>query len=109
MSLSSPLSGLNWDKKRVSNIYPQYYDNLLNLPQNISILWDMEKIRQTIDKIVEFNGMITLMGHYKKDSDDGITKENLIKISEILDYIATKQVWYATLSEIADFWKNAKN
>lgn len=111
ISLSSLLSGLNWDEKRVSNIYPQYYQGLLNIPQNISILWDIEKIKKTIDKIIEFNGIIILMGHYNEQNNwmsDGIGKENLEKIGEIIDYLNQNypnQIWYAKLNEIADYWK----
>lgn len=110
VSLSSIFSGLNWDKKRVSNIYPQYFDNLLNMPQNISILWPLEKIKQTIDKIIDYNGLITLMGHYKKQEKycDGLTKEKIEKIEKILNYLSEKyqnQIWYAKLNQVADFWR----
>lgn len=116
VSLSSPYSGLNWSSKKVSNVYPQYYEGMLNIPQNISIAWSMERIKAAIDQIVSINGVITLMGHYVAEYDwmeDGIGRINLEKISEILKYIdeiyGSDSVWYATLAEISDFWHNYPN
>jgi len=108
---SSPLSGLNWDRKRVSNIYPQYYEGILNIPQNISLAWNIEKIKDAIDAVISYGGIITLMGHFNEQDnwmEDGIGEKNLEKIDKIISYVRVKchdKVWFATLSEIASFWK----
>lgn len=120
VSCSSPLSGLNWDKKRVSNIYPEIYkqglelenNELLNLPQNVSLIWPIEKILSTIDRIADMGGLVSLMGHANTEDKwmaDGIGPRNLAKIETVLAHLKEKypgKVWFATLAEIADFWQN---
>ena len=110
VALSSPLSGLNWDKKRVSNIYPSVYEGFLNIPQNISLSWDIERIKKNIDRIIEYRGVITVMGHYNKQYDwmnDGIGEESIEKINRIVEYLQESyagHIYFATLSDIARVW-----
>lgn len=131
VSCSSPLSGLNWDKKRVSNIYPEYFitplhltdafgytrneseSRLLNLPQNVSLIWPLEKILSTIDRIAEMGGLVSLMGHANAEDawmEDGLGPRNIAKIEAILAHLAQKypgQVWFATLAEIAEHYRKS--
>lgn len=110
VSLSSPLSGLNWREQQVSNVYPQYYGGLLNLPQNVSLAWPIERITEATRKVVEHGGMVTLMGHYVGEDDwmeDGIGPRTLGKVRAVVRFLNGAypgQVWYATLAEIADHW-----
>ncbi|MBI5220418.1 MAG: DUF2334 domain-containing protein [Candidatus Liptonbacteria bacterium] len=110
VSASSPLSGLNWDRKRVSNIYPERYEGLLNLPQNVSLAWPTERILETVSKIVQMGGLVSLMGHMNAEDhwmEDGLGPRNLAKIEAVLEYLRREhagKIWFATLAEIADFW-----
>lgn len=112
--LSSPVSGLNWDIKRVSNIYPTYYQGLLNIPQNINLNWPMEKIQRVVDGIVSRNGVITLQAHFNTQDDwmsDGLGEGNNKKIAQIVRYLETKyprKIWFAQLQEVARWWKERK-
>lgn len=113
VSLSSPYCGLNWHHKRVSNVYPEYYNGMLTIPQNISLAWDMHRIMAAVDKVASMNGVVTLMGHYSGEYDwmeDGIGEKNFSKISAVLEYMYScygkDNIWHATLAEIAHFWHN---
>jgi len=105
--LSTPVSGLNWDKKRVSFIYPEQYQGLLNIPQNLSLNWPVKKLLETIDYIVSYHGVMTLQGHYNNQyhwMSDGIGDDSIQKIKTVLNYLKTKypgEIYFATLSEIA--------
>ena len=109
--LSSPVSGLNWEKKTISNIFPQKYENMLNIPQNINMNWPIEEIKEKIDEIIRLNGIITPQLHFNEEDNwmsDGIGKRNLAKLQEIIDYINEKydnQVWFAKCNEVAKWWK----
>lgn len=109
--LSTPNSGLNWDVKRVSNVFPSYYGSLLNIPQNINLNWSMKKIKYTIDNIVELGGVITVQAHFNEQDNwmsDGLGQRTNKKIEEIMDYLNSNypnEIWYAKLEEIAEWWK----
>lgn len=109
--LSTPKSGLNWDKKRVSNIYPQDYQGLLNIPQNINTNERLDIIFHKIDKIIKFNGIISLQLHFNEQYNwmcDGIGSDSISKIIAILNYVNKKykgKVWFAKLEEIAKWWR----
>lgn len=121
VSCSSPLSGLNWDEKRVSNIYPEYFivpateleSKLLNLPQNVSISWPIEKILETIDRIAEMGGLVSLMGHANAEDAwmaDGLGPRSMVKIGSVLLHLKNKYpglVWFASLAEVAEFYHSA--
>jgi uncharacterized protein DUF2334 len=113
VSLSSPLSGLNWDAKRVSNVYPTNYEGLLNIPQNVPLGLPLGKIYFLIDRIISYGGLISLMGHYNEEDhwmQDGIGEKNIEKIERVLDYLEVKysgKIWYAQLKEVADVWKGS--
>ena len=103
--LSSPTNGLNYEKKQVNYIYPQEIDGLFNIPQNISILWDLEYIYKLIDLIVEKKGIINIQLHYTlshKLLEDGICKKNIEKLSKIIEYLKQYKVDYLLHKEVKD-------
>lgn len=110
VAASTPIYGLNLFKKRVSNIYPEFYGGILNLPSNISIHQKLSEVKKDIDKIIEMNGLITLRGHYilgTSELANGINEETLKNMSEIITYISKNyagKIWFATLEEIAKWW-----
>lgn len=109
--LSTPISGLNWEMNRVSNIYPSYYEGLLTVPQNVSLNWTLERILYEADRIVDQNGIITLQGHFNRQYNwmsDGLGTDSVKKIKALLKHLDTKypdEIWYASLGEIADLWR----
>ncbi|MCG2825360.1 MAG: DUF2334 domain-containing protein [Thermoplasmatales archaeon] len=111
---STPTRGLNLQTKRVSNIYPQFYKNMLNIPSNLSIDEDPRNMVKVIDGIIKYNGLISLRGHYlygTKYIKNGIDEENLNHIGEILDYLNEEypnKIWYATLYDVAKLWRRFK-
>lgn len=110
VAASTPLYGLNLFKKRVSNIYPEFYDGILNLPANISIHQSLAEAKPIIDRIMQMNGLITLRGHYVLGTDrlsNGIDQNTMKNMTDIIDYIITNykgRIWFATLDEIARWW-----
>ncbi len=116
VSLSSPYSGLNRNEKRVSNVYPDRYAGMLTMPQNVSLGWSIDRIIAAVDRIAEYGGVLTLMGHYSGQDDwmeDGIGKRTIGKIEAVLAHINERygadSVWHATLAEVADFWHNQQD
>jgi hypothetical protein len=101
--LSSPTNGLNYEKKKVSYIYPEIIDNLFNIPQNISILWDLEYIYKIIDLIVQKKGIINIQLHYTLSHiylKDGICYDNINKLSKIIEYIKKYDIEYLLHNEV---------
>lgn len=96
VSLSSPSNGLNYEKQQVSHIYPELIaDNLINIPQNISILWELEDIYRIIDLIISKKGLITIQLHFcmsHKTLRDGLCDHNTDKLLQILEYVKNKGV-----------------
>ncbi len=112
--LSSPVSGLNWEKKKVSNFFPAYYEGILNIPQNINMLWPLEKIKEIIDFSASINGVIIPQLHFIEEGnwmDDGIGENSLKKLDSILEYLNTRyknKIWFAKAEEIATAIINQK-
>lgn len=108
-ALSTPNDGLNEGQKRVSNIFPVYYKNLLNFPDNIGIDEPLTSKKSVLDKIIIKNGLISMKGHYTNNPQIGnrIDRKNIKNTQEYLDYLERKypdKIWFATIKEIADFW-----
>ena len=85
-SLSSPNNGLNYNKKTVSHCHLSNYSDLINVPQNVSILWEWEKIRRVVDIIVKKRGIVNLQLHSQECSiffSDGLSTENCKKVFKI--------------------------
>lgn len=114
VAASTPVYGLNLFKKRVSNIYPDYYDNILNLPGNLSLHQPLEELKPEAERIINLRGIITLRGHYVYGTErlaNGISSDTMNKLVKTSLFIKKKykdKVWFATLSEIAKWW-NAKS
>ena len=102
---------MNNFNQRVSNIYPEFFNGILNIPANISIHQSLSEAKPIIDKIIQMNGLITLRGHYvlgTYDLSNGIDRNTLKNMSDIISYIMTNykgKVWFATLKEVAKWWK----
>ena len=97
----------------MSNVYPDRYAGMLTMPQNVSLGWSIDRIIAAVDRIAEYGGVLTLMGHYSGQDDwmeDGIGKRTIGKIEAVLAHINERygadSVWHATLAEVADFWHN---
>ena len=103
--LSSPTNGLNYEKKQVSYIYPQEIGGLFNIPQNISILWDLDYIYKLIDLIVEKRGIINIQLHYTPSHDlltDGICEKNIKKLDKIIKYLKQYDIDYLLHKEVKE-------
>jgi hypothetical protein len=103
--LSSPSNGLNYKKQQVSLIYPENIDGLFNIPQNISILWELDYIYMIIDLIVEKKGIINIQLHYTVSHallTDGICKKNIEKLSKIVEYIKQYDIDYLLHREVKE-------
>ena len=101
--LSSPSNGLNFEGKCVNYIYPTNINSLFNIPQNISILWDLDYIYSLIDLIVKKRGIINIQLHYtlsRPSLTDGLSHENLAKLSKIVEYIKNYDVDYLLHNEV---------
>lgn len=115
VALSSPVSGLNWDRNRVSNIYPQFVGGLLNIPQNVSLSWALPVILKTIDAIIERRGVVTIQGHFCEQDrwmEDGIGPRMVEKIRDVMAYVKARysdQIWFAQLADIARFCHEHKD
>ncbi len=107
--LSSPSNGLNYASRQVSHVYPCIYDGLFNVPQNISILWELEIIKKVIDVLLEKRGIINIQLHFTETRDallDGICKRNLEKLAKVIDYLSQYDVQYALTRDVRG-WTNA--
>jgi len=95
VSLSSPANGLNYSNHAVSHIYPQYLfepattRSVVNLPQNLSLLWDLEYSKKVIKLISERRGLLSLQTHASVDSkiiSDGLCHVDMEKLLRLADY-----------------------
>lgn len=88
-SLSSPSNGLNYGGQTVSHIHVSQYGKLRLLPQNLSILWDEHLLQRYVRIIVARRGIINIQLHFTPASrhlQDGISKENMEKLTRIVAY-----------------------
>jgi len=108
MALSSPTAGLNARTKTVSNCYPTFVKNVLNLPENIAIK-DLEA-KNKIDYLIRMNGILAIKGHCILGTEwlaSGLDDKNINNLYGIIDYLDKtypKRVWFAKLEEIAKWW-----
>jgi len=108
-ALSAVGHGLNAGMKRVSDVFPAWYEGLLNLPQNLTLEEPEPVAYRVIDRTVSMGGMIGLKAHYSTSLSirAGLHPKNLQRLRRILAYIEKSYddtVWPATLKEIAEFW-----
>lgn len=96
--------GLNAVKQRISNYHPVMIKGIVNFPDNINIDWPMEKIRETVRKIVDMNGTIAIKGHFSKHTlTNSFSEINYQKLKELIKYIKDT---YSSTVEFGTF-KNA--
>lgn len=104
--LSSPSNGLNWDTKRCSHLYPTIINkSLFSIPQNLSILWSLEQLKEASDIILSKKGILNIQLHFVesfKYLKDGIDEFNLNKLSDLISYLKTRD-------HIPSFHKDIKN
>ncbi len=103
-ALSSYDGGLNSIVQRVSYYHPVMIKGIINFPDNINLDWPMELTRTTIRKIISEKGMISIKGHFSKDTlTNSFSGENFLKLTEIINFIQTEfaqQVEFATFRDI---------
>jgi hypothetical protein len=93
VSLSSPNNGLNYTTKKVSHCFLTDVLGMVNVPQNVSLLWPLDFSYRVIDLIIEKGGCINIQLHFQESSKymlDGFSKENLSKLKRIVDYALHK-------------------
>ena len=106
--LSSPSNGLNYREKRTSYLYPENINGLFNIPQNISILWNLQTIYKIIDLIVLKRGIINIQLHYtprNKYIMDGLCDDVIEKLERILEYVSQFDIDYALHKEVGGLCK----
>ena len=74
--LSTPNNGMNMRRYAVSHVNDTYFDSLINVPQNINLLWTHEVIEKVITEICKVNGCIHPQFHAvsPKALDDGVSE-----------------------------------
>ena len=74
--LSTPNNGMNMRTYAVSHVNDTYFDSLINVPQNINLLWPYEVIEKVITEICKVNGCIHPQFHAvsPKALDDGVSE-----------------------------------
>lgn len=107
IAASSLNAGLNKDQQRVDNYMPSWYKNLLNIPQNLELDTNLEKLFGEIDEIVKNNKLISLKGHFTniKWITNNFNKINFEKLKRLLEYISHYKIWYATFKEVSDYFQ----
>jgi len=111
--LSSPRRGLNWKEKKVSNLFPSYYEGLLNIPQNLGIL--ESNIYKKVDKIVKYHGVVSLQLHFNEQGNwmnDGIGSRTFKVLYKLFNHLKTKhkkEIWFAKMIDIAKWWKESQH
>lgn len=99
--LSSYDGGLNSIRQRVNFYHPVFIKGIINFPDNINLDWPLEKIKETVKKIVEMNGIIVVKGHFSKHIlTNSLSEENYRKLVETIKYI---QEQYELIVEFATF------
>ena len=105
VSLSTPMSGLNREKKIMSHVFPSKIGECINLPQNINLNWDDEYITRVLKEIIFLGGMVVPQIHSvakSNDMNDGIGLETIRKIELIINTVKEydSQYQFATLRQI---------
>ena len=88
VSLSSPTNGLNYSSHCVSHIHKSKISEMINVPQNISVLWDKEYIKDVIREISHKNGIINVQIHFQeadKYLQDGLNEKIVDKLKFVFD------------------------
>ena len=99
--LSSYDGGLNSIKQRVDFYHPVFIKGIINFPDNINIDWPFNKIKETIKRIVEKNGIIVIKGHFSKHIlTNSLSEANYKKLVVTITHI---QQEYKQMVEFATF------
>lgn len=103
---SSPDAGLNAGTIRTSNYFPTIVGDVLNLPQNVALDWDIERIKQEIDKIVSIKGIISVKGHFvNAGMPNCLSSANVRKLRRVLDFLSSEyagEIEYLTFRQIIE-------
>ena len=104
--LSSYDGGLNAVKQRVNHFHPVLIKGIINFPDNINIDWPLERIKETIDKIISQFGIIVIKGHFSKHIlTNSLSETNYLKLVETVRYIRkvySETVEFATFADVYD-------
>jgi hypothetical protein len=102
---SSSDAGFNAVDQRVSNYFPALINGIVNFPQNVLLDWDLLRMKDEIDKIVEMNGFISIKGHFVNEGmPNSFNTENISKLRAALHYLMkqySKQISFVTLKDAA--------
>lgn len=102
--LSSYDGGLNAVKHRVNHFHPVFIKGIINFPDNINIDWPLERIKETIDKIISQFGIIVIKGHFSKHIlTNSLSEANYLKLVETVRYIRkeySETVEFATFADV---------
>ena len=109
ISASNFTAGLNKKVYKTSNIYPSYFDGILNIPCNIGIDWSIPYLKKVISRILKYEGFISLHGHYVDSYtiSNGLTEENHKNVMNIIDHLQGSygnRIWFANYKNIAQYW-----
>lgn len=95
--LSTPNNGLNINNHAVSHVNETYLNSLINIPQNINLLWNYEVIEKVVTEICKVNGIIHPQFHAvsPKALGDGISELMLSKLEfcwEVANKVSRERV-----------------
>ncbi len=110
IAASSAEAGLNYGKRRVSNLLPDMFHNIINMPQNLELDFEYELLCTLLKNLVEKGGLISFKGHYTnlKSIPNSVNDSNIKKLKTMLSYLHQQygnKIWFATLREIAERWR----
>jgi len=107
IAASSLNAGLNANKLRVNNYLPSWFEQNLNIPQNLELDINMDDMIREIEQLVKKNKIISLKGHFcnVKWIPNNFCDANYTKIKSIISYLLRYKIWYATFKEVSDYFK----
>ena len=102
---SSLDAGLNAGRALVSDAYVTRVNGILNIPQNIELDWDMARIRDAAESLIDKGGLVSIKAHFARaHQTNALSGDNVQKLRALLDHLDShhrSRVAYATMQQIA--------
>jgi peptidoglycan/xylan/chitin deacetylase (PgdA/CDA1 family) len=104
--------GYLYDSTEYYGFLPYKIGDIVEIPLSVNydLYWDEPSMQYStmpayiaFQKSYDESGLFTFYGHASR------THEHLDNFTALLDYVSKRNVWFATASEIAEWWKKREN
>ena len=109
VAASSLDAGLNAKQPKVDSYMPDWYDDILNMPQNLELDLPLPDLLKQIELLIHDSKLISVKGHFCNIDwvANSFNRQSFEKLLTMIAHLKNYRIWFATFAEVATYFKSS--